>query len=65
MAICPLFGVVGVALAKNPFAGSSNLVTVSKVFNIFPFLSFFWLSFSFAKKQRQVNFLSDYVVDCV
>ncbi len=34
--ICSLFGLVGVALAKNSFASSSGLVNVSKkVLNIF------------------------------
>jgi hypothetical protein len=60
--IFSLFGLVGVALAKNPFASLSSLVIVSKVFNIFFFSGFLF----FATKQRQViNFLSDYVVDYV
>jgi hypothetical protein len=36
--ICCLFGAVaGVAFAKNPFAGSSSLVTVSKISNNYLF----------------------------
>ena len=61
--ICSLFGLVGVALAKNSFASSSGLVTVSKVLNIF--LSLFLVALFYCNKTKQVNFLSDYVVHYV
>ncbi len=59
--------VVGVALEKNPFAGSSSFVAVPKIFNIFLF--FFLvvlLFFNKTKGKQEKNFPSDYhVVDYV
>jgi len=50
--ICYLFGAVEVALAKNPFAGSSSLFIVFRIFNIFS--SFFGCHFPLQQnKDRQ------------
>ncbi len=62
--ICSLFGLVGVALAKNSFASSSGLVTVSKVLNIF-LSPFFGCPFLLQQNKAGNNLLSDYVVHYV
>jgi hypothetical protein len=49
--ICCLFGAVaGVAFAKNPFAGSSDLVTVSKISNNY---LFFFSGYPFLLQQNK------------